>query len=124
MATSDAMPSRKKPAGQDYALEAMLMLLAVVPVMVSAYASYITGDGHWFQRSGTLMVLFSVGVEYHRTYMLRCIDKRCAIPGPPGDKPAAVALLITRFWRSVPYVCYLAIFMGTMIWGYGDLLFR
>jgi hypothetical protein len=30
---------------------------------------------------------------------------------------------LVRFWRSVPYVCYVAILVGTLIWAYGDLVF-
>ncbi|MCG6658135.1 hypothetical protein HOP52_10250 [Halomonas campisalis] len=108
------------PSPRDHIIEAVLMMLAVGPVLVSAYASLVTGEGHWFQRSGALMVLFSFAVEYHRTHMMRCVD--------PGQVPLFghsqwLARLITRFWRSVPFVCYLAIFLGTLIWSYGDLLF-
>lgn len=105
------------PSREATLIEALLMMLAVVPVMVSAYASLVTGDGHWFQRSGALMVLFSIGVEYHRKH-----------PRKPDGRhrwtaSSAPARLVRRFWGAIPYVCYLAIVVGTLIWSYGDLLF-
>ncbi|MDR5866793.1 hypothetical protein [Halomonas koreensis] len=115
---SDA--ARAEPSQRDYAIEVLLMLLATLPVLASAYASHATGDGQWFQRSGALMVLFSVGVQYHRTYWLRCVERQ----GPrAGRGPARWVRVIGRFWHSIPYVCYLAIVMGTLIWSYGDLMF-
>lgn len=87
----------------------LLMLLAVAPVLVSAAISYNTGDGHWFQRSGSLMVLLSVVTEFRRSRL-----KRAGLLELPRFIP---------LWRSVPYVCYASIAMGTLIWGYGDLMF-
>jgi hypothetical protein len=39
---------RQLPAGKDTHIEAVLMVLALLPVVVSAQVSLITGDGHWF----------------------------------------------------------------------------
>jgi hypothetical protein len=33
-----------------------------------------------------------------------------------------MAKVILRFWQSIPYVCYMAIVVGTLIWAYGDLV--
>lgn len=121
MAKSELSELPVMPSRGDYAIELILMLLAMVPVLVSAYASIQTGDGHWFQRSGALMVLFAVAVEYHRTRMLRRPNRGgVTAAGVPTNSPYAVV----RLWRSLPYVCYLAIFAGTIIWSYGDLLFK
>ena len=103
---------------QSRSVELALILLSMGPVMMSAYMSVVTGDGHWFQRSGSLMVLFSAAVEYRRS-VLRA---RAADSGDPRLK-AAVAARSRPIWGSVPYVCYLQILLGTLIWGYGDLLF-
>lgn len=85
------------------------MLLAVGPVVVSFAASWLTGDGQWFQRSGSLMVLFSVALEYRRRQL-----QGTGTPSTHGT---------WLFWRKIPYICYLSIFAGTLIWAYGDLLF-
>lgn len=112
---------KRIPSAEATAVEALLILLAMVPVLVSAYVSLVTGEGHWFQRSGALMVLFSVGIETHRKYLLHC-----AQAGRGGTWLGATskpAILVVRFWKSLPLICYFAIVMGTLIWGYGDLLF-
>ncbi len=105
---------------RDYLIELSFMVLAMGPVLVSAYASLITGDGQWFQRSGALMVLFSVAVEYHRRRMPQPVVS--ARTGA-SSRATPTARIFGRFWRSIPYVCYFSVFMGTLIWSYGDLLF-
>jgi hypothetical protein len=105
-----------------HAVELALILLSVGPMMMSAYVSYVTGDGHWFQRSGSLMVLFSAAVEYRRSY-----QRKLAADSSSDEHGEALRRAVKAqsqpFWRSIPYVCYLQIFLGTLIWGYGDLLF-
>ncbi|PWG63738.1 hypothetical protein [Sediminicurvatus halobius] len=92
---------------ESHAAEITLMLLAMGPAMISLAASMATGDGEWFQRSGSLMVLFSAAVEYRRRHLRET-----------GRTDGS-----WLFWRQIPYVCYSAILLGTLIWGYGDLLF-
>lgn len=118
---ADETETKLTPSAEATAVEALLMLLAMMPVLISAYVSLVTGEGHWFQRSGALMVLLSVGIETHRKYLLRCVEEgsRAAWLVAAG-RPAR---LVVRFWRSIPFVCYSAIVMGTLIWSYGDLLF-
>lgn len=113
--SDSAVPSRR-----DSVVELVLMALAAGPVMVSLWASMATGDGQWFQRSGALMVLFSVAVEYHR----RRMAQRGTLPdAEPGRATALMPGMLVRFWRSIPYICYVAILLGTVIWAYGDLPF-
>ena len=45
------------------ALSAALLLAGLAAVVGSAYASYASGNGEWFQRSGSVFVLVSVIVE-------------------------------------------------------------
>ncbi|WP_290648376.1 hypothetical protein [Aquisalimonas sp.] len=109
-----------QPTSRDYAIEIVFMGLAMLPVIVSAYVSIVTGDGQWFQRSGSLMVLFSVAVEYHRSMVARragIMDGTVEAEWGPSPRRHILD------WRSIPYICYAAILMGTLIWAYGDLLF-
>ncbi|GHC17908.1 hypothetical protein [Aidingimonas halophila] len=101
-------------------IEAVMMLMAIVPVMISLYLSFITNDGQWFQRSGALMVLFSIGVEYHRKQELHPAKRR---DGALTVASSRLAGTVQRCWRAIPFVCYLAVVIGTLIWSYGDLLF-
>jgi hypothetical protein len=86
-------------------VDVLLMILVMGPFMMSAMVSLETGEGHWFQRSGSLMVLFAAATEYRRQ-MLR----------QAGERP--------HIWGRIPYVCYLFIALGTVTWGYGDLFFK
>ena len=108
------------PSREATLIEALLMMMAVVPVLLSAYVSLATGEGHWFQRSGALMVLFSIGVEYHRKHLLRCLELGTHSWLTASSRPAR---RVSYFWRAVPFICYLSIVVGTLIWSYGDLLF-
>jgi len=78
-------------------IELVFMLGALGPVLVSAYVSFATGEGHWFQRSGPLMVLFSVAVEYHRRRMAeRSVPVEgktaCVRPGSSIFSPSSGAI--------------------------------
>lgn len=107
------------PSRRDYVIEMVFMICAMGPVVVSAYVSYLTGNGEWFQRSGALMVLFSVAVEYHR----RRIPGHIVRHVEPEKRRSLRNAWPARVWGAIPYVCYVAIFTGTLIWSYGDLLF-
>ena len=109
-----------RPSRRDYVIELVFMLGALAPVLISAYVSFVTGEGHWFQRSGALMVLFSVAVEYHRR---RMAERSVAVEAERTVTPSGFRRLLARFWGNIPYVCYMAIAVGTLIWSYGDLLF-
>jgi hypothetical protein len=108
------------PSRRDTVIELVFMLGALGPVLVSAYVSFATGEGHWFQRSGALMVLFSVAVEYHRR---RMAERSVPVEREDGLRPSRFKHLFAKFWGNIPYVCYMAIAVGTLIWSYGDLLF-
>lgn len=111
MSVSGERADAGQPSSRDTLIEALLMLLAVLPVILSFQLSLATGDGHWFQRSGALMVLFSVGIEYHRRHVVRCLAGAMTV-----TKPSLwMAHWVHRFWRSIPYVCYIAIALGTLI---------
>ena len=47
------------------------VVLGLTSVFVSAIASFISGDGHWFQRSGSLLVLFSVVLEFRQSQIAK-----------------------------------------------------
>lgn len=89
-------------------VEIGLVLLTIGLPIVSLIASLETCNGEWFQRSGSLMVLFSVAIEHRRR------ERVAGSSAPTG--------WLTR--RHVPHVCYSSILVGTLIWGYGDLLLR
>lgn len=95
---------------------------AVIAVVVSAILSFYASDGHWFQRSGSLIVLFSVMLEFRQ---LRIMD-RLRLHAPhigvggvsfPTNNIPGQRLMLHRAAVS-------AIVAGTLIWGYGDIPFE
>lgn len=97
-----------------------LLLVGVAVVAGSAGVSLSSGNGEWFQRSGSLFVLFSVLVEIQQT----------AIKQPEGSSfvsingaPAAIRQPIAAMSKWLHRFAWGGIVTGTVIWGYGDLLF-
>ena len=97
-----------------------LILICSVVILVSAVASYCLGDGQWFQRSGSLCVLCSVILEIHQS-LLREPQPSSTVSteGRPAMKSPEVSTLDGWFRRFA----WLGIIMGTVVWGYGDLVF-
>ncbi|WP_022729424.1 hypothetical protein [Fodinicurvata sediminis] len=111
----------RKSFSKDYLTEWTLTALAVLPALGSLLLSWLLSDGGtWFQRAGSLMVLFAVWLEFLETRKVaktrhQDIEASLLVNLPlTSDTP--VELMFQR----------IAIFMailGTIIWGYGDLLF-
>ena len=86
--------------------------------LISAFSLYygsINGS-HWFARSGSLIVLFSVMAEYQlitekQNYMYAFITKG-QIQTEQSLRPNSIKDRIT----------HASVIFGTLIWGYGDLL--
>ena len=101
---------------RDLKLDIVLIALAILVVLFSLGMDIAAGEPDWFQRSGSLMVLFSgvlasrglnkhwrkSDVSHLRGYWLRTSRNQQIVDG------IALVLLIT----------------GTLIWGYGDKLER
>lgn len=49
---------------EKFQLEAFSLVIACVIMLLSGAASYITGEGLWFTRSGSLAVLISAIIEF------------------------------------------------------------
>ena len=107
-----------------YWLDASLLLLATGTPLLSAWLSYRFGEPHWFQRSGSLTVLFAAILEFRQA----AIDK--------DVRDAAWAAAKRRSWagtaivgqlptprKTIAVIALVLVVLGTIIWGYGDLLF-
>ena len=100
---------------------AVALLLAGVAVVIgSGFFSLISGVGEWFQRSGSLFVLFSVLVEIQQT----AIKQPEASSGVTiSGAPVAIRQPISALSKWLHRLAWGGIVTGTIIWGYGDLLF-
>jgi len=99
----------------------LLMTLAVLLVGNSLIASILTGEWHWFQRSGALMVATGALLSTQRalTFLLdNLIDEReCRRPShselPARMEPPEIRACLCGFTLVAA---------GTLVWAYGDLI--
>ena len=98
----------------------LLALVSAIPLVCSVIFSLISGDGEWFQRSGSLCVLFSVILEIHETRLRRPRPSNTVFAeGAPQLLHHSVPRVHEWFHRAA----WTGVVAGTLIWGYGDLLF-
>ncbi len=100
----------------------LLMVLVALVAGASLLASFATGQWHWFQRSGALVV--SIGAilstrpllrnELMRMIRQRTQDLMVPAAAGPGD--------VTLEDRNACFCGFLVVGAGTLTWAYGDLL--
>lgn len=81
----------------------------------------IVWDPMWFARFGSLVVLFSVMSEYALIHqeldiLYRRLDRISAEDDIPDLSPS-------KWHRKKVWLSHLTVVVGTLIWGFGDLLF-
>jgi len=97
----------------------LLVAAYVIPMYFFCY-SYLTNEGHWFSRSGSIMVILGAFLEYRNFAIQQYLrEKRDATWKPD---PILVDQLKSRKPFDVSILASLV--FGTAIWGYGDLLFN
>ncbi len=77
-------------------------------------------NGLWFSRSGSVIVLLCVIVEF-RLGTLRQLGYKTAQRAFPHDIVSSGMLPIHK--KLIELIAHVQIIIGTLIWGYGDLLF-
>jgi hypothetical protein len=73
----------------------------------------------WFQRSGATSVVFAIFAEFKADKMLNILNSDMV--GPTFQKTYEKYLFPVKAYR---YAAISFIVLGTLIWGYGDLLFK
>jgi len=104
-----------------------LLVLAATIIGISIFASAYTGQWHWFQRSGALVV--SVGAILSTRRLLRVgldgllegrsyFDVTSNLQARPGDNRDL------EFGRDViaAYWGFMIVGIGTIVWAFGDLV--
>lgn len=123
MTNSNRMPNKEKEerkAGKIFA-EILILLSGGCFAVASYILSHATGEAHWFGRSGAVVVFLSVWVET-RNYSAqqRMNDCRQSAAGYIGGSPQDWSIPKRR--KVLEYVTLCFILLGTLIWGYGDLV--
>ena len=103
-----------------FMLSIALVIAFSITLFSSALVSYLLNDGEWFQRFGSLCVLFSALLEIQQTLKKEPRSSRSvSVEGRPLMKSPSISLLDVWFHRAA----WIGIVVGTVVWGYGDLVF-
>jgi hypothetical protein len=98
-----------------------LVTTATLAPVIFGIISYKTGAGTWFGRSGSLMTLLAAIVQFRIALELEGSQYRALFRGVLGGLPRRASL--APLSRILGPASLILIVMGTLIWGYGDLLF-
>ncbi|PTQ87642.1 hypothetical protein C8R28_100487 [Nitrosomonas ureae] len=100
--------------------EMTLLVVAYAIPLFFYYYSYLTGEGHWFSRSGSLMVILGAFLEYRNFGIQQYLrEKR-----DETWKPDPIIVNQLRSRKPFDILLLTSLVLGTAIWGYGDLLFN
>jgi len=108
-------------AGRKFHIDILLILLSILPVLFSFAASVITSDGQWFQRSGSLMVLFAALLEFRQMYFARPYPSNFMFI---NGKPQIMLPELSLRRKQLGLVALILVIVGTSIWGYGEIPFN
>lgn len=91
-------------------------------MIISFFISYQTELGHWFARSGSLVVLFGAFLEYNSLSTQQKLNEKIGSTiGYWQDNPIQYKVPESR--NILNKIVLTTLVIGTLIWGYGDLLF-
>nr|AKN35976.1 hypothetical protein [Vibrio tasmaniensis] len=106
---------------------APILLLAFIFPILAWFGVFQLEDNSaiWFQRSGSVTVLFAVWVEF-KLFKLAGLTNPISENGKTYDDMRKSDYLQTHNSKKIQIIKYLAAVLaisGTVIWGYGDLIF-
>jgi hypothetical protein len=104
---------------EDFYTELCLLLIAMLWVALAYAFPFTKYYDIWFARSGSIMVLSAVIVEY-RLFKLYMEEISSSIFIVSMKKP--LPIFISDEQNSISIVAHIFVVCGTLIWGYGDLL--
>jgi len=78
-------------------------------------------NGILFSRSGSILVIFSAIVEY-RIVMNQIMKQQFTNGMTTSLRTIASAPNLTRGEKIIRLIAHMSVLLGTLVWGYGDLL--
>ena len=105
-----------------YIFEWWLIVIALLVALASIIADLYYGEHNWFARSGSIIVLLTAVVEFkvsthiyedfqRAQYQQSIVNLHVPLKGKP-----------TKNRKNLTVATYLLLVLGTIIWGYGDLI--
>ncbi|WP_067660055.1 hypothetical protein [Ferrimonas marina] len=102
-----------------------MLLLAVVMIPVLAWNGVLSPDEQiatWFQRSGSLVVLCAALIEYI-LFKISLSNTPASGDAEPTGYQRKASPLYLRVIHGIKYLAAGVAIIGTVIWGYGDLIY-
>jgi hypothetical protein len=103
---------------QENKYELILLAAAYLWVGVSVVISARFPVGNWFSRSGAILVLLSVIVEFRIGNLQQASNSRAAIVAGLGVPSSSD---LPRLTQRLLFFAHISAILGTILWGYGDL---
>lgn len=102
-------------------LEVIVLLVSIAFSALSYVYSYYQNDPLWFSRSGSVVVILSVWVQFRNFSIQQSLNSAAQISlGYVGGSQLCWEMPLNR--KNIDRVTVVVIVSGTLIWGYGDLL--
>ena len=107
-----------------FVISILLFISAVIPIC--AWYGFLQQDKDvsiWFQRSGSLTVLFAVWAEY-KIFKVHTLTVPMSEGGETYQDAAHTGVLKTMYGKKLNVINFVSVslvIIGTIIWGYGDL---
>lgn len=107
---------------KNYKVDILLIFLATFPTSASLAFDYLfLNEYYWFQRSGSLMVLFGVILDFHQNKFPETkLSSNVFMEG----QPAVVGQTLPKLRKYLQTFSIALAVLGTFIWGYGDIPFK
>ena len=102
-------------------IDILLLIISISVVAISLWLSFLYKDLTWFERSGSLMVLFSAIVEFRNIKLQQAINDKAAVSAE-GIAGVLIPTSQPPMRQFIIVVTHIFIIIGTFVWGYGSIL--
>lgn len=99
-------------------------ILLLIAVIFSVHSYFYTSEsGMWFSRSGSIMVLLAAIAEFQiNTAKEASIETSSTVTIGGGN--ALIKRELSPRYRTLSVIAHFEVIIGTVIWGYGDCVFK
>jgi len=125
MATQQATVTRES-LYEDFRRDAMIAGVLLAAAWLWAVFSFLTstGAGTWFARSGSVMCLIGAAATFKLINDYNRAIGKAVEHGITMARRVELVFDPPKLYQTVQYWGYLTGIVGTLIWGYGDILLR
>ena len=106
----------------NYKVEVVLLIGSAIWMILSWVSPLTEQPEYWFARSGAIMILLSAIIEYRFSNHTFSKIKQTIQIAILTKKP--INVYISNEQENIAKVAHSFIVIGTLVWGYGDLLYK